>query len=313
MRLSFDTNHSFQTPSVSEDLPKSEDRFENAGYFEQACNFLSKAISGVNHFILYNKAKLALGRDLPEAYRKMLYELNPEELVVLSQFFDELSCTQTHVDAAVVMTKTCSEFMEVSNRATAEILDLIRNFCFNKHLFNTQFATDSLGTLLDFQDSRIDRYYDNTIAFQNLIYKNNKKPDEQKFSDDIEKVKSAGVQWTLACTPGLGYMSHSGWEQTSCPSAGRPSLFYATRTLGLTRNGKACFARVLLDFSQLGPITFEKATGLLEAIDKNASKEKPEEDLIPGIEPIARNIIIKFSKDLAAACFEIHAKLSDDS
>ena len=61
MRLSFDANNFVQPVSAPQQLVKQEDQFESVGYVQQACNLISKAVSGLNHFLLQNKTKLALG------------------------------------------------------------------------------------------------------------------------------------------------------------------------------------------------------------------------------------------------------------
>lgn len=320
MRLSFDL---IPLPSflVSEpSTPATEDHFETESYIQKASGFLSKTVSTVNQFWLLNRFSNTLGSNLPESYQKIFYELDPEESLILNQFLEQLALSQTPLQTTELLSSTSTSLLDMTSPRTQDLLDLVRNLCANKSLINTQFATDSLLTLLNLEDSRNDRYYCNTLAIQELVYKN---PaimtcDEKKFSDEMDQAAEAArveklqnAQWTLAGTPGLGYMSHSGWEHTSCPTLQKNSLFYAVRTLGLTRHGKTCFARVPLDFSDLGPLSLEQAKILLKAVLNNANKDKPELDPMPGIDPKAKKIIVQFSQDLSNACLGIHTRLQE--
>ncbi|MEI6791059.1 MAG: hypothetical protein WCK42_07755 [Myxococcaceae bacterium] len=297
--------------STEPQKPESEDRFEFLDFF-------SKAASNISHFLLLNKFKIALGSNLPETYQKLFYELDPEESPILDGFLNKLSRSQGPEETIALMSETDMALVEISSPKIQELLDLVKNLCANKSLINTQFATDSLGILLNLEDPKVERYYGNTLGLQELIFKKDMSSDEQKFANEMEEARLAaheedipGAQWTLACTPGLGYMSHAGWEHTSCPTLEQPSLFHGVRTLGLTKHGKTCFTRVPLDFSELGELSLEQATVLLKAVISNADKEKPDLDPMSEVDPRARAIIIQFSQDLTAACLQIHRGLQE--
>ena len=301
-----DSSHSLSEKS------KQVDEFEENIYTQKFWNLCSQTVSTFRHYQLLNKFKAELGSDLPASYRKIFYELDPEESVILNQFIDDLAVSNT----VEVMTVALESFAEVPSVRTHELLELVRSISANKKLFNTQFATDTIATLLDMEDSRIERYNLGVSVLEDIIRKKDKTPDEEKFADDMVEAERAAIleklpniQWSMASEMGLGYMTHAGWECCSCPKKEEPSEFFAIRTLGLTRNGKAAFQRVTLDFSVLRKISLEHAKILLKAVDQNVNKEKPDDDELSHLTQQERAIVIQFSKDLYAACLDVHSRL----